>query len=115
MEINNFSQKFRQLILDGRIQEDIFNFLQTEGELIDDIYFVTTENFVYKVPLDTELEIISCVLQVDIVPNDVKIRVVVAVGGVEEDFCGLVIPKICTAKLHYDKEFRFRTIDFPYY
>ena len=114
MEINNFSQKFRQLIPDGRIKEDIFNFLQAEGELIDDIYFVTTENFVYKVPLDTELEIISCVLQVDIVPDDLEIRVVVAVGGVEKERYGLVSPKICMAKLHYGKEFRFRTIDFPY-
>jgi hypothetical protein len=103
MFLSNLSKELLTLFTDDRITRDLNEQLfqgSTDGEKIS----IELEGAVsFEIPANCRHAVCSVVLQSDLIPTALEVRVFCAVGGVKSESCGIIESNICFAVLTYNQ------------
>ena len=73
---------------------------------------IQLETGIIEVPKNVEIEEIAKVMQFDCIENVCSFRAIIAVGGIKKYSNGVVTPRYCFARLHYNDKLELVTIDY---
>ncbi len=109
--ITSISSGLLDLFPDEKIREDFFTYACSEFSACGkDLEFIV-DGREHKISLDCELTIVTRVAQVNYFPVYTEVRIVVAVGGVIGEKCGVVTPRNFFAKLYYNEQLSLFSVD----
>src|ERR1700741_3892838 len=107
MNLFDISDNLSALISDEKIRKDFFENAPSSINLEEGLVEFELENRTIRTPINCELTTVARVVQANYFPMFLVVRVVVAVGGIASENCGVVTPKYFTAKLLYNQDCLF--------
>lgn len=96
---------------DETVMNNLIDFARKDSFLEDGCFSLWISGDAIKVPVSDGLKIVALVTQINMVPVYYEVRVVVALGGVLKEECGIVTPKHCFLKLYYGEALEIYTFD----
>lgn len=109
--ITDINSGLLEIFPDEKIKKDFLSYAFSEFVVCGSDLEFTVEGREQKIPFDCELTVIARVAQVNYFPLYTEFRIVIAVGGVIREKCGVVMPGNCFAKLCYDEQFVLFSVD----
>lgn len=110
MNLVEISNELAALFPNDRVTRDLNEQLFADlpaGESLS----VELDGALFKIPTMCQHEVCSVVLQSDLIPASVHVRVFCAVGGVKDESCGIIESNICFAVLKYNQDGSLYTYD----
>jgi hypothetical protein len=101
MDFSTFDNGLADIFSKEKLKCDFLSYARTEFIVLDDFIEISAGSRIYRVPLDFELDVVARVIQVNYFPVYSEARIVIAIGGVLNEDCGVVTPKFFLAKLNY--------------
>ncbi|MDN2709881.1 hypothetical protein O0880_10695 [Janthinobacterium sp. SUN118] len=99
---------------DEKIRRDFFAYARSEFSVCGNNINFIVDGLEQKIPIDCELTVIARVAQVNYFPVYTETRIVVAVGGVVSEKCGVVTPGYFFAKLYYNEQLSLFSVDLDF-
>ncbi|MFB9246570.1 hypothetical protein IV454_11055 [Massilia antarctica] len=111
MTLNDIKTDLTTLFSDERVAADFYAFAEDDGIVRGDHIRceVSGQDFFFPVP--TEITVLTRVCQFNHYCESTEARIVVAVGGVVDERCGIVTPRYFFAKLFYNEDCEVYSVD----
>ncbi|MFN8510686.1 MAG: hypothetical protein U0Z75_09080 [Deinococcaceae bacterium] len=101
MDYQIILETLNRILTNKKISEDLISDLNlTSNEAID----IEVESEILQIEEGWKIDIISKVIQQNYFPIFFCVRIILAIGGVEYQKNGIVVPKYCFCELNYNQD-----------
>ena len=98
-----------------KLRRDFLEYVQEEFDVTDDVITFDINGKIFFVPLDFSIDVVARVVQSNSFPHYLEGRIVIAIGGIVSEKCGVVTPKYFLVKLFYNEKIELFNADLDYF